>query len=213
MGPFSWEKVRQFVASGRLSPGDLVWREGSAKAVPARAIKGLFPEPDDRPAAEENDAAATPDHAQPAALNPWQIVRRAAKTARRVIPPPPPKPASRQKPKASEPWFYAFLQAVGQIGLAVGVIGGIVLIGFGMTMVGDKIAGPVGVVMVISGFATIVASAMSCAFCLLIVDAARNQRAMRLQSGGILRLLREAPNLRTKPRHRRDRRRRDTGRR
>lgn len=41
-GPVSAAELKQMAASGTLRPTDPVWKEGMAKWVPARSIKGLF---------------------------------------------------------------------------------------------------------------------------------------------------------------------------
>ena len=42
-GPVTWESLRQLAASGKLSRGDLVWREGLADWKPASQIENLLP--------------------------------------------------------------------------------------------------------------------------------------------------------------------------
>ncbi len=42
-GPVSSQGLRQLAAAGKLSPTDLVWREGLAEWAPAAKLKGLFP--------------------------------------------------------------------------------------------------------------------------------------------------------------------------
>ncbi len=42
-GPFADVHLRELVATGRLGPSDLVWRDGMAEWVGAGKIKGLFP--------------------------------------------------------------------------------------------------------------------------------------------------------------------------
>lgn len=41
-GPFSDTQLRQLVTSGKLSPSDMLWQEGSTQWVPANSIDGLF---------------------------------------------------------------------------------------------------------------------------------------------------------------------------
>lgn len=41
-GPVSSQELRQLAAAGKLSPTDLVWREGLADWAPAAKLKGLF---------------------------------------------------------------------------------------------------------------------------------------------------------------------------
>lgn len=41
-GPFSAEELKGFAASGRLQPGDTVWKEGMTVGVVAARIKNLF---------------------------------------------------------------------------------------------------------------------------------------------------------------------------
>ena len=43
-GPFSPAQLRQLAASGQVSKGDLVWKEGLSNWVAASSIRGLFPE-------------------------------------------------------------------------------------------------------------------------------------------------------------------------
>jgi uncharacterized RDD family membrane protein YckC len=43
-GPFSPAQLRQMAASGQVSMGDLVWKEGLSNWVSASSIRGLFPE-------------------------------------------------------------------------------------------------------------------------------------------------------------------------
>lgn len=42
-GPISGADLKQLVVAGKLQPTDLIWKEGMAKWVPARSVKGLFP--------------------------------------------------------------------------------------------------------------------------------------------------------------------------
>jgi hypothetical protein len=44
-GPYSSVQMKRLGASGHIQPTDLVWKAGMAKRVPARAVKGLCPEP------------------------------------------------------------------------------------------------------------------------------------------------------------------------
>jgi hypothetical protein len=41
-GPFTEEKLRELAATKRLSPNDLIWRQGMAKWVPAGTVQSLF---------------------------------------------------------------------------------------------------------------------------------------------------------------------------
>ena len=41
-GPFSWDKLKQFAASGQLSPSDLIWKDGMPAWVTASSVEGLF---------------------------------------------------------------------------------------------------------------------------------------------------------------------------
>ncbi|MBN1393569.1 MAG: DUF4339 domain-containing protein [Pirellulales bacterium] len=41
-GPVSSAELKQLAAAGRLSPGDLVWREGMSEWAEARNVRGLF---------------------------------------------------------------------------------------------------------------------------------------------------------------------------
>lgn len=50
LGPFTGPELKGLAATGRLEPGDLVRRDGRSKAVPAREVRGLFPECDPGPA-------------------------------------------------------------------------------------------------------------------------------------------------------------------
>jgi hypothetical protein len=54
-GPVSGASLKQLAAAGKLQPTDLIWKEGMAKGVPARSVKGLFPA-----APAERTAAAVP---------------------------------------------------------------------------------------------------------------------------------------------------------
>lgn len=65
-GPVSPAELKRLAATGGLEPDDKVWREGMEKWVPARTIKGLFPD-----ASEQVQAVA--GH-----------VEKAAKTVRKV---------------------------------------------------------------------------------------------------------------------------------
>lgn len=42
-GPVSASELKEFAASGSLSPSDLVWKEGMSDWKPASSVKGLFP--------------------------------------------------------------------------------------------------------------------------------------------------------------------------
>jgi hypothetical protein len=42
-GPISGASLKQLAAAGKLQPTDLIWKEGMAKWVSARSVKGLFP--------------------------------------------------------------------------------------------------------------------------------------------------------------------------
>jgi uncharacterized RDD family membrane protein YckC len=42
-GPYSSDQLRDLVAKGELSPGDLVWKEGMAEWVDCSTVQGLFP--------------------------------------------------------------------------------------------------------------------------------------------------------------------------
>lgn len=42
-GPVSWTELKEAAATGKLSPPDLVWKEGEADWVPARTVAELFP--------------------------------------------------------------------------------------------------------------------------------------------------------------------------
>jgi hypothetical protein len=42
-GPISGAELKQLAAAGKLGPADPVWKEGMAKWVSARSLKGLFP--------------------------------------------------------------------------------------------------------------------------------------------------------------------------
>jgi hypothetical protein len=43
-GPISSADLKQLVADGSLSPGDLVWKEGWSEWKPAKTVKGLLPQ-------------------------------------------------------------------------------------------------------------------------------------------------------------------------
>jgi GYF domain 2/TPR repeat len=43
VGPFSFDQLRQLVASGSIGPKDTVWNEGGAKWVPVNMVPGLQP--------------------------------------------------------------------------------------------------------------------------------------------------------------------------
>ncbi len=43
-GPFTSDELREMAVDGRLSRGDLVWREGMQEWAEAGKVKGLFPE-------------------------------------------------------------------------------------------------------------------------------------------------------------------------
>lgn len=43
-GPVSLADLKRLVSSGQLQPTDLLWQQGMAQWVPARSLKGLFPE-------------------------------------------------------------------------------------------------------------------------------------------------------------------------
>ena len=42
-GPYSTEQLRDMAATGRISPGDLVWKEGMAEWADCATVQGLFP--------------------------------------------------------------------------------------------------------------------------------------------------------------------------
>lgn len=42
-GPYSTEQLRQMAAAGRISPGDLIWKEGMEKWTDCVTVQGLFP--------------------------------------------------------------------------------------------------------------------------------------------------------------------------
>lgn len=42
-GPYSTEQLREMAATGRISPGDLVWKEGMAEWADCATVQGLFP--------------------------------------------------------------------------------------------------------------------------------------------------------------------------
>ncbi|MGQ9574303.1 MAG: DUF4339 domain-containing protein [Thermoguttaceae bacterium] len=44
-GPVSTEQLRELAASGRLQPGDLVWKQGMAAWAAASTVEGLFAAP------------------------------------------------------------------------------------------------------------------------------------------------------------------------
>jgi hypothetical protein len=50
-GPMETAELKQLAASGRLQPGDLVWREGMAQWAAASTVKGLLPESGEIPLA------------------------------------------------------------------------------------------------------------------------------------------------------------------
>jgi hypothetical protein len=58
-GPISSQQLRQLAEAGQLQPTDRVWKEGVAKPVEARFVKGLFPQMHHGHAPQEND----PQHA------------------------------------------------------------------------------------------------------------------------------------------------------
>jgi len=60
LGPISTEELRAMAADGRLSPKDLIWREGQKSWVPARSAKGLFPKTDGPPPLPQADTAPPP---------------------------------------------------------------------------------------------------------------------------------------------------------
>ena len=42
LGPVSTGQLRELARAGRVTPGDLVWKEGMAEWVAASKLKGLF---------------------------------------------------------------------------------------------------------------------------------------------------------------------------
>lgn len=60
-GPVTAGELKGLADSRMLSPADLVWKEGMAQWVPARAVKGLFPAPAPTPLA----SATVPPAPQP----------------------------------------------------------------------------------------------------------------------------------------------------
>ena len=42
-GPYSTEQLREMAAAARISPGDLVWKEGMAEWADCATVQGLFP--------------------------------------------------------------------------------------------------------------------------------------------------------------------------
>jgi len=47
LGPFTGTQLKELVATGRLEPDDLVWRDDRTKSIPAGEVRGLFPRPDE----------------------------------------------------------------------------------------------------------------------------------------------------------------------
>jgi hypothetical protein len=42
LGPLSAAQLKRLAADGQLQASDLVWKAGTQKRVPAKAVKGLF---------------------------------------------------------------------------------------------------------------------------------------------------------------------------
>jgi hypothetical protein len=61
LGPFTGTQLKELAATGRLEPGDLVWRDDRTKAVLASEVRGLF-------AHEVGSEARTPEQAEDARL-------------------------------------------------------------------------------------------------------------------------------------------------
>jgi len=59
-GPFSTAQLKEMAASGRLQPGDMVFRDGLDRPVPASKVKGLFGNGDESPPAAPQVPATPP---------------------------------------------------------------------------------------------------------------------------------------------------------
>jgi hypothetical protein len=46
VGPYASAQLKQLAAAGRLTPADMVWKEGMANPAPASRLSGLFSAPD-----------------------------------------------------------------------------------------------------------------------------------------------------------------------
>src|SRR5438105_9708654 len=76
-GPFSSAQLQALARSGQLQPTDMLWKEGMARWLPAREIKGLFSSisttahpPAVVPERVHGTGATQPAHAPPRLLTP-----------------------------------------------------------------------------------------------------------------------------------------------
>ncbi|MCZ2343422.1 MAG: DUF4339 domain-containing protein [Bacteroidales bacterium] len=86
-GPVTAARLKELVDAGGLLPTDLIWKQGMAKWVPARSLKGLFPD----------GPVATPE----AAPVPARVVRSGPP------PLPPPRPQGEDRPAEAVQGFPA----------------------------------------------------------------------------------------------------------
>jgi hypothetical protein len=87
-GPVSPIALKRLAETGILTPTDLVWREGMQQWVPARAVKGLFPESPTAqpPAAAAPLPAATPTPRRALPSSDWHPLDSVIDAARAACP-------------------------------------------------------------------------------------------------------------------------------
>src|SRR5262245_35622980 len=66
-GPVSFDDLKAAVAAGKIGVEDLIWKEGTAEWIPARAVAGLLPTPPAPPPTPAAIPPAPPRAAMPAA--------------------------------------------------------------------------------------------------------------------------------------------------
>jgi outer membrane biosynthesis protein TonB len=96
-GPFSGRQLKELAASGRIVPGDTIWKDGIERGVPASKVKNLFPAspppPPPAPAAFQNPdgpVPAKPIPPEPAAAAECKVEPKAPPAVNRPVPAPKP---------------------------------------------------------------------------------------------------------------------------
>jgi hypothetical protein len=189
LGPVSAQQLKQMGAAGEIQATDLVWRPGMAKWTPAAQVKGLLTGSGEMPSAPPGPVGAQ------------EVDWRTAGPPRAPALPssPPPEDEGLSLPGAEEdasferePWYYGFLERYAKVGLVLGVV--VCLLAFAWVAVSGALwvaaaRGGAGVAQALLGVVVgvlglglaLLALVLQTAFVLLIVDAARNLRALRRQ--------------------------------
>jgi GYF domain 2 len=110
-GPVSAPELRALVESGRIQPGDTIWKEGIAEGIMAARVKNLFP-PASADGLPEPVEPAAPERSSPELLSVDNLVQPAAAPA---------EPAKAEKPPVRPP------AAPIRKGRAIGAKGAIIL--------------------------------------------------------------------------------------